>query len=310
MTQVVHPSLRLSTSGAVALLDTVDRGYRVCELPRGTVRWNLSDERNLAHLALSASGAAVAWLGDDQSAKILTDAGRKTLSLPTTPDRIRAIAIGDTGDRIAALIAPGARDAADGGEARLVIVPGLMGDETLAGADIPVYDRGFILANGDCTLIAVESSSSFGERGFGGAYALDGDVLRPLWTGQTASVPHGALALYGDWLFAATADGLAGWRLSGETVSLPGTTREQVIFSPNGRHLLAYRAEEVTEVTSARILFRLIDLDSLQEVRQANHPIENRQDAQFALDAALGLFDVRATRSGDLSIEQLGWEGS
>jgi hypothetical protein len=306
MTQVVYPSLRLSANGAAALLDTVDRGYRVCELPSGTVRWDLSGERNLAHLALSASGNAVAWLDDGERATILTDAGRKTLSLPTTPDRIRAIGVGDTGDRIAALVA-NARDTPDGGKSRLIVLSRTR-DEVLAAIEIPVHDRGFILANDDCTLIVAESSSSVGERSFGGAYALDDDDLRPLWTEQTAPVPHGALALYGDWLFAATADGLAGWRRTADRATVPGSMRDQMIFSPDGRHLLAYRVEEVVAVTSAQTLFRLIDLTALQEVRRATHLIEHRQGAQFVLGPDLGLFEVRATKTGDLAVQTLGWE--
>jgi len=83
-----------------------------------------------------------------------------------------------------------------------------------------------------------------------------------------------------------------------------------MIFSRDGRHLLVYRVEEVIEVTSARILFRLIDLASLDEGRRTSHVVADRQGAQFALDADLDLVEVRVTRVGELKVETLDWYGS
>ena len=86
--------------------------------------------------------------------------------------------------------------------------------------------------------------------------------------------------------------------------------RERTIFAPDGGHLLAYRAEEVIEITSARMLFRLIDLATLDEVRRANHLIADRQGAQFALDAGLRLVEVRVTRAGELAARRLEWDST
>jgi hypothetical protein len=83
-----------------------------------------------------------------------------------------------------------------------------------------------------------------------------------------------------------------------------------LIFSRDGRYLLAFRVEEVVEVTSARTLVRLIDRESLKEVRRATHLIADRHDAHFALDADFGLFEVRATKSGDLAAKKLDWHSS
>jgi hypothetical protein len=308
MTQVVYPSARLAANGAVALLDTVDRGLRVCELPSGRTRWDLADEGDLSFACLSASGNAVTWAAEDGRIAIRTDAGRTGAELPIAGNRIRAIAICDAGNRVAILAAAGADDRQVTEGAELVVFPIPAHDEVQAAVEFPVFDSGFLLSNDDCSLLAATSSYTVGGERSSGAFVRDGGVLRPLWPASTAPVAHGALALYGDWLFAATADGLAGWRRTGERVTLPGTMRERMIFSPDGSHLLAYRVEEVADVTSARTRFRLVDLGSLAEVRQTDHLIEGRQGAQFVLDAGLDLIEVRVTRAGELAITALGWE--
>ncbi len=303
----VFPRIHLSANGASALVDTAGSGFRVHDLPGGRVRWDLSDVDGLDFGALSASGNALAWVGEDEELVVMTDRGETAGHLPSSRDRLRAIAPSDRGDRVACLIAGGAQDDPDGGESRLVITASAPSD-AVSAVEVPVYDTGFILANDECTLLVAGSSESVGERRFTGAFVHDGNALRALWTEQTGSGAYGAIALYGEWVFAATGDETAGWRRNGERVSLPGSMRERMIFSRDGRHLLVYRVEEVIEVTSARTLFRLIALPSQDEVRRASHIIKDRQGVQFVLDADLDLHEVRVTRAGKLQIERLGWE--
>ncbi|MGH2532459.1 MAG: hypothetical protein ACRDJW_09145 [Thermomicrobiales bacterium] len=303
MTRVVYPSARLSANGATALVDTVDDGWRVRDLPSGRVRWDLAQEADLAHVALSASGNAVAWVEERGQVTILTGAGRIRGDLPAPRERIRAIAISDNGDHVAVLRAAGE----DGTNGELLLIRREARDEAIAGTELPVYDSGFILANDDCSLLAVRSSSTIDEQQHSEAFVRDEGLLRPLWTKGTAPVSHGALALYGEWLFAATADGLAGWRRTGVQLTVPGSMRERMIFSPDGSHLLASVAEEVIDVTSARMRFRLIDLASLTETRFTSHLIEGRRGAQFVLDTALDLFEVRVTKAGEVAVKMLGW---
>jgi hypothetical protein len=303
MTRVVYPSARLSANGARALLDTVDEGFRVCDLPSGRVRWELGPD---AHVTLSASGTAVAWVAENGTFTILTDAGEARAALPVGRERVRAIAISDGGDRGAVLVAGDE----DGGTGALVLFPGASGEDGIEETDLPVYDSGFVLANEDCSLLAVGSSSSVGEDRHSGLFVRNGHGLRPLWAEESAPLSHGTTALYGEWFFAANADGLAGWRRTGERMTIPGSMRERVIFSPDGSHLLAYRAEEVINVTSARMLFRLIDLRSLSEIRRVRHLIADRRGAQFALDGDLELFEVRVTRAAEIAVTTLAWSES
>lgn len=298
MVITISPRLLLSANGASALVDTAGHGFRVLDLPGGRPRWDLGDVDDLAFGALSASGNALAWVGEDGDLMVQTDVGRTSGRLLVSRDRVRAIVISDAGDRIAVLIA---------GERSRLIVARSAERETGVAVEVPVYDAGFILSNDDCSLLAVGSSETIGERRFADAYVREGDGLRSLWTGREAPEAHGALALYGEWLFAATAHEIAGWGRNGDRVSLPGSMRERMIFSRDGRHLLVYRVEEVIEVTSARILFRLIALPSLDEVRRASHVVKDRQGAQFVLDADLELVEVRVTRAGELAIERLGF---
>jgi hypothetical protein len=307
MPRVVHPSARLSANGASALVDTGDRGFRVCDLPSGRVRWTLGEGDDPIHPALSASGNALAWIPGDGAVTVLTATGRRTAELAVPPERIRAVAVDDAGLLLSLLVAAGGEQPTEGGTGGFVVLPFPPGNRVLAEVELPVGDDGSVLTNDDFSMFVVGSSSRIGEERFRGAFVRAGGGLRPLWPGSTAPVAQGALALYGDWLFVATADGLAGWRRTGERVTLPGSLRERMIFSPDGSHLLAYRVEEVIEVTSERTLFRLIDLTSLREVRRASHLVENRRGVQFVLDAGLGLFEVRATRAGELAVKQLAW---
>jgi hypothetical protein len=219
---------------------------------------------------------------------------------------VRAVAPSDDGDLVACLIAGGAEGGGDGGQSRLLITASVTG-EAVAAVGLPVHDSGFVLANDDCSLILAGSSERLGDRRVVRAFVREDDELRPLWTEGTAPGAYGALALYGDWVFAATAEGIVGWRRDGERVSLPGSMRERMIFSRDGRHLLVSRVEEVIEVTSARTLFRLIDLSSLDEARRVSHVVKDRGGAQFALDTDLDLLEVRVTRGGELVVERIDW---
>ncbi|HET8522154.1 MAG TPA: hypothetical protein VFL82_02910 [Thermomicrobiales bacterium] len=287
MTRVLYPSLRLSANGAAALLDTAERGYHLYDLPAGNLRWDLSEEGDLAHLTLSASGDAVAWVNDDGQMVTMTGAGKTTSKLPVPAEQLVAIAVSDSGKRTPLLLSSG-KLLLDGAE-----------------ADLPTLDRGAILANGDCTLLAVRSANTITGADALNAFVSRGDALHPLWPDTASPTETGAIAVDGNWLIAAMAEGLRGWPLLGKAITLPGTLRDRMIFSPDGRHLLAYHAEEIIHVTGAQMRFRVFDLASEKEVRTADHQIDDRQGAQFVLDAERTLFEVRALRTGELAIQQL-----
>jgi hypothetical protein len=288
MTRVLYPSLRLSANGAAALLDTVERGFHLYDLPAGHLRWDLGEMGDLTHLALSASGDALAWITDDGQVATMTRDGTATKALPVPADQIVAIAVSDNGEQIPLLLSSGKL---------------LVGN---AEADVPALHSGAILANGDSSLLAVRSANRVTGDEALNAFVSHGGSLRSLWPDAAAPAGSGAIAVYGNWLFAATADGLTGWPPIGKQITLPGTLRDRMIFSPDGRHLLTTHAEEIIHVTSAQMRFRTFDLASQDEVQQADHPIDDRQGAQFILDPDLNLYEVRASRTGDLAITRLG----
>ncbi|HKG25865.1 MAG TPA: hypothetical protein VKB09_09470, partial [Thermomicrobiales bacterium] len=237
MAVTVTPRLTLSANGASALVDTAGRGFRVYEVPDGRMRWDLGDGEDLSLATLSASGNALAWVGEAGDLTVLSGAGRVAGRLPASRDRVRAVAPSDDGDLVACLIAGGVEDDGDVGESRLVIAPSANGG-AVAAVGLPVYETGFVLANDDCSLILAGSSEHLGERRVVRAFVREDDELRSLWAEGTALGAYGALAVYGDWVFAATAEGIVGWRRNGERVSLPGSMRERMVFSRDGRHLM------------------------------------------------------------------------
>jgi hypothetical protein len=106
------------------------------------------------------------------------------------------------------------------------------------------------------------------------------------------------------------ANAIAGWHQEKPPVELPATLREHLIYSPTGSHLLMYRGEETINVTSQKMLFRLFDLTSLKEIKRATHVIQNYNNANFALTKDLSLLELRATRDGNLAVEELEWSSS
>jgi hypothetical protein len=115
------------------------------------------------------------------------------------------------------------------------------------------------------------------------------------------------LTLYQDWVWAVQDEGPLGWLGANEPVQLPGNLRDRLRFSPTGSHLLVYRVEKNVDVTTAEVLFRLFDLNSLTEIKRVSHVIENSHTAIFGLSNELELFEVRATREATLEFKELGW---
>ncbi|NJN20882.1 MAG: hypothetical protein HC812_06410 [Leptolyngbya sp. RL_3_1] len=55
------------------------------------------------------------------------------------------------------------------------------------------------------------------------------------------------------------------------------------------------------------MLFRLIDLASLQEIQRTTQVISHYHEAHFALTNHLSLLELRATREGELVMRELEW---
>jgi hypothetical protein len=318
MTTVVYPSLRLSANGATALLDQYQR-FQVYALPTLNVRIDAPSAGQSTDVSagefdrviLSASGTAIVAQTLDNKLVLLSATDQPQYQLPIDPALLRAMAIADAGDQLATLaIAPTANADQPNGVLAIWSLSAGGGriDQPIAMTQLPLLDRSILMANGAFNTFAIRSTALIGRQQFMEVYRreLSNGALSSLWTeqGDVASV---AVMLYGDWVWAVQDHAMVGWHQHHPSAKLAATLREQLIYSPSGGHLLAYRGAETIDVTTQKMLFRLIDLASCQEIRRTTQVIPHYNEARFALTDHLSLLELRATRKGELTVKELEW---
>lgn len=302
MTTVIYPTLQLSNNGAVALLDRVDAGFQVYSVPDREQRFAENSYENIFEVLLSPSGTRIGLWTNDNSLLVMDANGQTSYSLPYPRSNIRSLAVADSGDKVGLLRLDG------NGQGALEIWSLPPRDTPVAAIDLPLFDQAFITTDNTFSTFVVQTRMRVGSQQFNAIYRLDssGD-LSAVWQTNDPNLEPADVALYGDWVWLVQADTLEGWRQGEGPHTLPGTLRDRVRLSPDGRHLLAYRVEQHVEVTSAKILFRLFDLASLEEIKSVTHTVENNSTAHFVLSADLSLLEVRATREAQLEIKALSW---
>lgn len=299
---VKYPSLYLSANSATVLLDKVKGGFQIYTLPDLTPRWSADSYENIVDVILSPSGnQAALWTTADNALELLGREPEQSYALPYRRARIQGLTLADSGDRMVLLAAPDTGQA----QSRLEIWSLPPGDKPVAAIELPVANSGRVLANGEFSRFAVR----FGNDKFTAVYdwAKQDEPLTLLWQETDPNHSPTDLALYHDWVWAVQDEGPLGWFGTDEPVQLPGNLRDRLRFSPTGSHLLVYRVEKSIDVTTAEVLFRLFDLNSLHQTKQVSHVINNHNNAVFGLSADLELFELRATRAATLEFRELGW---
>lgn len=310
MVIVRHPTLTISANSATVLLDTVQAGFQVYDaLPELKPRLGQDSYENIAQVILSSSGTAVGLWTTNNELTVLTAGSSQTYPLPHPPAQIRALALADAGDKVAILLAFAASTlkapAERNGALEIWTLP--VQAKPLATLEIPVLDRVQLAANGSLSKFFVHSTASTGSPQVTGIYAGQGEEIVSLWSTTDPGQEPTDAALYGEWVWLTQADTLEGWRDITSPVQLSGTLRDRLQFSPDGNHLLAYRVEKNVSIISAEILFRLFDLNSLTEIRQITHTVEQPTEAHFVLSPELELLELRATQEAQVSIKELSW---
>ena len=299
---VKYPSLYLSANSATVLLDTVRGGFQIYALPDLTPRFREDSYENIVDVILSPSGDSVAvWTTEDNGLRLLGSEPAQSYSLPYRRPRIQGLTLADSGDKMIVLTAQESEQA--GSSLEIWSLP--PGDKPLAAIEVPAAHGGRVLANGGFSRFAVR----FGNDKFTAVYdwTEPAETLSLLWQETDPNHSPTDLTLYQDWVWAVQDEGPLGWLGANEPVQLPGNLRDRLRFSPTGSHLLVYRVEKNVDVTTAEVLFRLFDLNSLTEIKRVSHVIENSHNAIFGLSNELELFEVRATREATLEFKELGW---
>ncbi len=312
MVKVIYPSLRLAANGSVALLDTNNQGFKVYTVPELDLRFSQDSNENVVDVVLSSSGTSVGVQTALDELLLVTSSQRHSYKLPRSRDRIRTLAISDAGDKLAILavhdLPHSEINPKDNGVLEIWSLP--PEDKPKASIKLPLFDSAVLSANGAFSTFAVHSTTNIGNNQFMAVYKSverDGG-LSPLWIEQEPSLNRSAVALYNDWVWTVQADAIIGWQKEAPPVTLPGTLREHLVFSPTGSHLLAYRGEEGDDITSTKILFRLFELSSLEKIKQVTHVIKDEMNAHCTLSKSLSLLELRATRDGEIKTKELGWK--
>lgn len=317
MTTVVYPSLQLTANGSTALLDNAKVGFQIYSLPELESRFGEIPYTDLVKVILSSSGTGVGVQTTENELMLLSSTQRPTYPLPRKQEVIRSLAISDAGDKLAILAVEPSQTTSthqDNGVLEIWSLPLSnaqpdLGNRPLVSIRLPLLDSSVVTANGEFSTFAVRSVDTLGSHQFLGVYHYDSGKaeLQTLWQEQGASLKRVSVTLYKDWVWAVQANAIAGWHQHNPPVELPATLREHLIYSPTGSHLLTYRGEETINVTSQKMLFRLFDLTSLKEIKRATHVIQNYNNANFALTKDLSLLELRATRDGNVALEELQW---
>lgn len=311
MVTMLFPELYLSTNGATALLDKTFGHIEVYGIPGLERRYADESVKGLDGVALSSSGTAVALRTFGNRLTVVDAGGPRTYALPGDRGRILDMAISGAGDMAAILTlvdpqAPGDQ-AKDNG--RLELWPLPTGESPVASVRVPLFDYGFVTANESFSAFSVYSARTSGTNKSMEIFLYDPGqgALRPLSEEHAFAAQWLQAALHGDWVWVVQEDALVGWQPGKTPVRLPGTVGDQLVFSPDGDHLLAYRVARVVEDTSAEILFRLFDLGTLKEVKRVTHLVAGDSEAHFALSPGLSLLVLRVAEGTQLEIEELGW---
>jgi hypothetical protein len=241
----------------------------------------------------------------------MDDGGTHAYTLPGGRGRILDMAISDAGDRLAILVLvdpkASGEQAKDNGRLEIWSLPA--GGTPVASVPVTLFEYAFVAANGSFSAFSVYSARMSGTSKAMEVFFFDSGpgTLSPLSEEHPFAARWIHAALHGDWVWVVQEDALVGWQPGKAPVELPATVGDQLVFSPGGEHLLAYRVVRVVEDTSAEILFRLFDLGTLEEVKRVTRLIVDDSEAHFALSPGLSLLVLRLGDDSQLQIQELGW---
>jgi hypothetical protein len=311
MVTLLFPEIYLSTNGATALLDKTFGHIEVYSIPGMELRYADEAVEGLDGLALSSSGTVAALRTLSGNLTVVDDSDAHAYALPEGRGRILDMALSDGGDMLATLVLvdpkASGEQAKDNGRLEIWSLPA--SGTPVASAPVTLFDYAFVKANGSFSAFSVYSARMSGTSRALEIFIFDSGqgTLSPLSEEHSFAARWIHAALHGEWIWVVQEDALVGWQPGRAPVELPGTVGDQLVFSPSGDHLLAYRVVRVVEDTSAEILFRLFDLDTLEEVKRVTHLVADDSEAHFALSPGLSLLVLRLGDDSQLQIGELGW---
>ena len=311
MVTMLFPEFYLSTNGATALLDRTFGHIEVYGLPGLDLRYADEAVQGLDGLALSSSGTAVALRTLGGGLTVVDAGGGHVYTLTGGRGRILDMALSDAGDMLARLVLvdpeASGEQAKDNGRLEIWSLPA--GGSPVASAPVTLFDYAFVEANGSFTTFSVYSAKASGTDRAMDIFIYDSGpgTLSPLGEEHPFAAQWIHAAVHGDWVWVVQEDAMVGWQPGKAPVQLPATVGDQLVFSPAGDHLMAYRVVRVVEATSAEILFRLFDLGTLEEVKRATHMVPDDSAAQFALSPGLSPLVLRIGDGSQLQIKELRW---
>ncbi len=314
-TEMIHdiafPKLYLATNGTAALLDKANGQIEVYSIPDLTLQSRHEEAANIDEFMISASGTTVAWRSSIHTLTVVGPAGQKSYDLPSDRGRLLNMAISDAGDQVAMLffleLQNPRGELKQNGALEIWALP--PGDQPVATMPVVLFDYGFVEADGPFSTLSVRSGKRSGGQHFGDVFRYNPEQksMATLDVAQTNTSQWIQMTLFDQWAWGVQSDKIVGWDPTGNPVQLAGKVGDQLRFSPAGDYLLAYRVEKVIEDSSAEMLFRLIDLASLEEVKQVRQVIQDDQGAQFVLTDDLSLVEVRITVDVNLEIRDVEW---
>lgn len=304
MTTIAYPSLRLSSAKTSVLVDHVRAGFKVYTLPDLREVLAQSSYRGIYKVYLSSSGRSVGWT---TTANELVIQANQPISypMPYTYHQVRALALGDTTDKVALLV----YDPSTEGRLEIWTLP--FGSQPLTTQPFTILGQEELGVNPSFDVLAAHSNNSMGNQAMTGIYRYNPQerILSTLWTDTTAQAPSVSanMILNDEWVCVVTGSALLGWDRTGAKVNLPGALRDNVALSADGKYLLVYRSEKIIETNKTQYVFQLIEMASQREVRQVSHAIDQSTPVDFVLGEDLSILELRVTQDGQFQHTSWDW---
>lgn len=303
--------LSLNNNGKAGILKRISGSHAIYLFPEIRLIAETENDGSVVSIKLSSTSQSYAIQTIDSLLEVTTKQKKLTFDIPFGPETLSDWSISNNGAQIACLRilqqSMPEHKAKDNGVLEIWELP--FGKNPIASIKTPIFGSGLIAANGDLSRLAIQSTANFGDVGYLRLYQFDKSKFefKIIFETKEFPLPLTFPKIMNEWIWTTSSEGIIGWNGS-ERKILPGHMRENIIFSPSGNYLLAYRTEPTNNAASSiKILFRLFNLNDFEVVKQKLYETPAPLKSSFLLDENLQLFEIQLKENETLHATEVGW---
>lgn len=309
--QITHATvLSLTDNGKAGIVKKITGVNAIYVFPEGQIIEETPNDGSMIKLKLSSTARSYAFQKMNASLEVIISGTRSNFIIPKRLEALHDWAISDDGTRIACLRVLSQETpehkARNNGSLEIWSLP--FGEKPDASTIVTIYGSGFIAANGDLSRLAVQSVASTGNAAYLKLYAFhqDRSEFEAIFENNESPLQFTFPKIMNTWIWVASSNGIVGWNGREQKV-FQGYLRENLVFSPNGDHLLLYRTEPSSNSSQVKILLRLFDLRQLKEIKQKIFKSQSPFKSFFSLDEKLQLYEIQLNEMETPNITEIDW---